>query len=65
MQFTRHAKNRLRLYKLTREQAEAAVASGNRAGTDPDGRPLYTAGGVTVVVALDKPNLIVTLYPED
>lgn len=66
MRFTRHARQRLKLYRVTRDQAQAIAASGALAGHDAKGNPLRTgavdARTIVVVIALDNPDLIITLY---
>jgi len=67
MRLTRHARNKLRLEGwLTWDLAESLVVPSNRIAPDPDGKPRYRAGvagrEVTVVVALDNPDLIITIY---
>lgn len=66
MRFTRHARQRLKLYRVTRDQAEAIAASGALTGHDARGNPRRTgavdARAIVVVIALDNPDLIITLY---
>ena len=67
MRFTRHARQRLELYRVTRDQAEAIAASGALRGHDAaSGNPRRTgavdARTIVVVMALDNPDLIFTLY---
>lgn len=66
MRFTRHARQRLKLYGVTRDQAEAVAASGALTGHDARGNPRHTgaveARTIVVVIALDNPDLIITLY---
>lgn len=63
---TRHARNGLRHYNLDAEDAEHLVDEANMIEPDPDGRLRYRATvenqEVTVVVAVDVPDLIVTVY---
>jgi hypothetical protein len=67
VRFTRHAKNECRLYNVDLGDAEAVIARPIRIGRDEDGKPLYEGmvrGKVMrVIVALDEPDLIVTIYP--
>jgi hypothetical protein len=56
----------MRLYKVTRRQAEAIVAGPNVAGTDRLGNPVLVGNvedgrEVAIVVALDDPDLVITL----
>ncbi len=66
MRFTRHARQRLKLYRVTHDQAEAIAASGTPADPDAKGNPRRTgavdARTIVVVIALDNPDLIITLY---
>lgn len=66
MRFTRHARQRLKLYRVTRDRAEAIAASGALTGHDARGNPRRTgavdARTIVVVIALDNPDLIITLY---
>ncbi|HZV74563.1 MAG TPA: DUF4258 domain-containing protein [Conexibacter sp.] len=66
MEFTRHARQRLKLYGVSREQATAIVAAGSEDGRDANGNPRYQGQvdgrNVRVIVALDNPSLIITLY---
>ena len=66
MRFTRHARQRLKLYRVTRDQAEAIAASGTLTGHDASGNPRRTGAvddrTIVVVIALDNPDLIITLY---
>jgi len=67
VRLTHHAKNRCRLYKVDLADAEAVVARPVRVLRDGAGRPVYEglAQGrmLQVIVALDQPDLIVTIYP--
>jgi hypothetical protein len=70
VRFTHHAKNKLRRIKGTVQEAESVV--GNKFGKDFEwrGNPRYRgliAGKRCrrVVVALDDPDLIITLFPEE
>lgn len=64
--FTRHAKNRMRLYKVTREEAEAIVAGAITTGADSCGNLILIGiiedgRKISIVVALDDPGLVITL----
>ena len=65
MRLSRHAKNRMRRHKLTRDDVAGVIAAENRRGEDPDGNPIYVeeVRGVcfVAVVALDDRSLI-TIY---
>jgi hypothetical protein len=64
---TRHAKNECRLYGIDRADAEAVVAQPLPLLRDNDDRPIYEGSVrgrvIRVIVALDEPDLIVTIYP--
>jgi hypothetical protein len=66
VRLTRHAKNRLRHLKGTVEDAERVIARSVGTEKDPYGRPRYLGfiNGipVKVVVAIDEPDLIVTIH---
>lgn len=66
MRFTRHARQRLKLYRVRPDQAEAVAATGALTGHDARGNPRRTgavdARTIVVVMALDNPDLIITLY---
>jgi len=65
MRFSRHAKNRMRRHKLTRDEVLGIVASENQKGQDPDGNPIYVKEVRSIlfyaIVALDDGTLI-TIY---
>lgn len=67
MNFSRHAKNEMRLYGISEEDVEATIANprrraaderGNRrlSGETSDGRPIL------VVVAVDDPQFVITTF---
>jgi hypothetical protein len=66
MRLTRHARNYLRSVPATLDDVEQVIEKPSFVDRDDDGRPRYTgeAGGVRlrVVVALDEPDLIVTIH---
>lgn len=66
MRMTRHAKNRARHLEASLVDAERIVQNPIYVEVDADGKPLYTGylRGilVRVVVALDEPDLIVTIH---
>jgi hypothetical protein len=66
MRLTRHAKNYLRSASATLEDVERVIERPSLIDRDEDGRPRYTGEvrGVRlrVVVALDEPDLIVTIH---
>jgi hypothetical protein len=69
VRFTRHAKNKLRHLKGTVREAESATANKFGKDFDKDGNPRYRgliAGKYCrVVVALDEPDVIITIYAEE
>lgn len=66
MRFSRHAKNNARDLGLTVADAERVIRTQIRIDVDHHGRPRYTGYvaqlRVRVVVALDDPELIVTIH---
>jgi acetylglutamate kinase len=66
MRFTRHAKNKARGLGMNVADAEAVIAQPFTVDRDEDGKPRYTGEirgiRVRVVVALDEPDLIVTIH---
>jgi hypothetical protein len=66
MRFTRHAKNGLRSLGVNRTDVEHVIANPVRIDWDEKGRPRYTGYigdvRVRVVVALDEPDLVVTIH---
>jgi len=66
VRFSRHAKNHARELRAGIEEAEAVVASATRIDCDADGKFRYIGcirgTRVRVVVALDEPDLIVTIH---
>jgi Domain of unknown function (DUF4258) len=66
MRFTRHAKNRARRLGITVADVEEVIADPTKIDFDKKGKPRYTgcAGNIRlrVVVALDEPELIVTIH---
>jgi hypothetical protein len=70
VRFSRHAKNEMRLYKITPADVRAVVACPAMTARDPRGNPLLTgpdANGraIIVVVADDDPNFVITTFPDD
>jgi hypothetical protein len=67
VRFTKHAKNRLRLYKLSRADAEFIVANPLRKERDDDSKWRYLGQiegkWIRVIVPDDDPNLIVSVHP--
>jgi hypothetical protein len=66
MRLTRHAKNFLRGLGGTLEEAERVILEPVHVDRDPEGRFRYTGTirgvRVRIVVALDEPDLIVTIH---
>lgn len=64
---TRHARNECRLYKIDPGDVEVVVSRPKKVGRDKDGKAIYEGAVrgrvMRVVVALDEPDLIVTIYP--
>lgn len=70
VRFSRHAKNEMRLYKITPADVAAVVASPVVAGVDARGNPLLTGPdahgrAIIVVVADDDPGFVITTFPDD
>lgn len=69
MHFTRHAKNRARSLGVSLGDAESVIDAAEWVDFDEDGLPRYTgyvrALRVRVVVALDDPELIVTIHKRE
>jgi len=63
---TRHSKNELRNLKATVEDVERVIANPIKIDCDSDERPRYTGYirdvRVRIVVALDEPDLVVTIH---
>jgi hypothetical protein len=66
MRLSRHAKNEVRHLRATLAEVERVIMDPIRVDRDEDGRPRYTGYieevRVRVVVALDDPDLIVTIH---
>lgn len=66
LKFTRHALNEMRRLKISRSEVESMVSRVAPYDLDLDGRPRYMDEirgiRVRVVLALDKPNLVVSLH---
>lgn len=66
LEFTHHAKNGMRRVGLSEVEVESLVRGNMPYDHDQSGRPRYVviAKGVQVriVLAVDKPNLVVTLH---
>ena len=70
MRFSRHAKNEMRLYGITRADVGAVLAAPAARALDARGNPRLTgpdANGraIIVVVADDDPNFVITTFPDD
>ena len=70
MRFSRHAKNEMRLYKITAADAAAVIASPSSTDRDAKGNPRLTgpdANGraIIVVIADDDPGFVITTFPDD
>ena len=66
LRFSRHARNRMRALGLTPEGVSSIVRRGAPIAEDRDGRKRYEGeiDGITVrvVIAVDRPELVVTVY---
>jgi hypothetical protein len=66
VELSRHAKNKLRALRMTPLDADWVVSNPIAIDSDADGRPRYLGEvrdtQIFVVVALDEPDLIVTIY---
>jgi mRNA-degrading endonuclease RelE of RelBE toxin-antitoxin system len=66
MRLSRHAKNRARQLKATIGDVEAVLAEPIRVEVEQDGKPCYIGYihgvRVRVILALDEPDLIVTIH---
>lgn len=66
MRFSRHAKQRLKLYGVNQVEARRIARWGTKDGVDRDGNPRYVGrvGGVLirVVVGSDDPDFVVTVH---
>lgn len=70
MRLTRHAKNKMRLDDLTADQVEQVLAHPDRIDKDAEGKPVLsgkTTDGcrLTVVLGLENPDIVVTVWKED
>ena len=69
MRFSRHAKNRMRLYRVSRAEVAASVAAGRVGRFDEGGKPIFVGKSrdgrvIKVVMALDAPNYVITVFGE-
>jgi len=69
VRYSRHAKNRMRLYGVNRAEIAEVVLSGWIVGADSRGLPIFegeTRDGrsMQVVMAVDVPNFVVTVIGE-
>jgi hypothetical protein len=66
MRLTRHAKNRARFIGASQAEVEDLIRNPLQIERDEDGKPLFSGFlkgvYVRVVVALDEPDLIVTIH---
>jgi hypothetical protein len=66
MHFSRHAKNKMRLYSVTQSEVLAIVSPANRDGEDRHGNPRYigTIRGLSICVirAHDDLTTVITVY---
>jgi hypothetical protein len=69
VRFSRHAKNRMRLYQLSAEEIEGCLVPGNLVALDKHGHPIFEGRAhdgrpVEVVLALDAPDFVITVFSE-
>jgi hypothetical protein len=66
VRLTRHAKNRLRRLGIPRSEVERLVRDSHFVGRDETGKPQYQGVvrdvKIRLVVAVDEPDLIVTIH---
>jgi hypothetical protein len=66
MEFTRHARNEMRLYSIDRTEVEAVIAAPLETRSEGQGklRLIGEVGGraIVVVIAGDDPNLVITTF---
>jgi hypothetical protein len=70
VRFSRHAKNEMRLYKITPTDVSAVVAAPVEVGEDARGNrrltgPDINGRAIIVVVADDDLDFIITTFPQD
>ncbi len=70
VRFSRHAKNRMRHYKILFSEVELAAAYPIRREVDEDGNPCLTGLGagnraIIVVLAKDDLDFVITTFPDD
>jgi hypothetical protein len=67
MRYTRHAKNGARRWEITDADVEQILMSPLEVDADKDGNPRFTGlvrdVRIRVVLALDQPDLVVTIHP--
>jgi hypothetical protein len=70
VRFSRHAKNEMRLYGISRADIEEAVARPRLIGADERGNPRLTGldregRAIIVVIADDDHDFVITTFPDD
>jgi hypothetical protein len=69
VRFTHHAKNKLRKIKGSVQEAESVAANQFEKDLDQDGNPRYrgfiNGKRCVVVVALDEPDVIITVFERE
>jgi hypothetical protein len=69
VRLTKHARNRARLYGITQAEVKAVAAWGQPDGVDERGNPCrideLDGRRIRVIIALDDPELIITVYPRN
>jgi Domain of unknown function (DUF4258) len=69
VRFSRHAKNRMRLYRVSRAEVAMIVAAGKIGRFDADGRPVFVGESrdgrvIEIVMALDAAKYVITVFGE-
>jgi hypothetical protein len=67
MRFSRHAKNEMRLYRISEEDVEATISHPANRATDERGNARLTGNArdgrpILVVVAKDDPDFVITVF---
>ena len=66
MHFSRHAKNKMRLYGINCDEVLVIISSANRAGEDQRGNPRYVGKvrglSICVIRAHDDLSTVITVY---
>jgi hypothetical protein len=66
MRFSRHARNKMRLYGVTQEEVAALLVPSGEGGEEERGNPLYKGEirgmRICAVLALDDLTTVITVY---